>query len=134
MTSGLDEFERRDAQLVAVGQGTEEEAARYCADHARGFPCLGDPKRSGYRALGLARGSWWSTVLKPFLTDTRESFRLVRSADLAASQLESSDVLQMGGVAIVDREGVMRFLHVAETPADIPTNLEIFEALDRLSA
>jgi hypothetical protein len=134
VTSGLEEFERRGAQLVAVGQGSEAETARYCSEHAQGFPCLGDPERAGYRALGLARGGWWSTVLKPFVTDTRESLRLVRNADLAASQLESSDVLQMGGVAIVDRDGVMRFLHVAETTADIPSNPEIYAALDGLSA
>lgn len=132
MREGLAEFEKRGARLVAVGQGSEEETARYCGEYARGFPCLGDPDRSSYRALGLRRGDWWSVVVKPFFTDTRESLRLVRNADLGASQLEASDVLQLGGVAIVDRAGVLRFLHVAETTADIPSNEEICAALDAL--
>ena len=130
--SGLEEFQRRGVQLVAVGQGTEEEAAHYCGRYSSGFPCLGDPDRSSYRALGLARGEWWSMVIKPFFTDTRESLRLIRQADLRASQLDATDVLQLGGVAIVDRDGVLRFLHVAGTPADIPSNEEIFAALDAL--
>lgn len=134
MQAGLEELKRRGVQLVAVGQGSEEEAAHYCGRYASGFPCLGDPDRSSYRSLGLARGSWWSTVVKPFVTDTRESLRLVRRADLRASQLEATDVLQLGGVAIVDSEGALRFLHVAETPADIPSNEEIFAALDAIAS
>lgn len=133
MRSGLEEFRRRGAQLVAVGQGTEDEAEHYCAGYASGFPCLGDPDRSSYRALGLARGDWWSTVVKPFFTETRESLRRVRDADLGASQLRATDVLQLGGVAIVDAAGALRFLHVAETTADIPSNEEIFAALDALA-
>jgi hypothetical protein len=129
---GLEDFRRRGAQLVAVGQGTEEEAGHHCAKYAAGFPCLGDPGRAGYRAFGLRRGSWWSVVVRPFFADTAESLRLIRRADLAASQLPSSDVLQMGGVAIVDRAGRLRFLHVAQTTADLPSNAEICEALDRL--
>ena len=134
MRRGLAEFQRRGARLVAVGQGSEEEVVRYCAPFVSGFPCLGDPQHAGYRALALKRGSWWATVVKPFFTEPRESFRLVRNADLAASQLASSDVLQLGGVAIVDRAGVLRFLHVAQTTADIPSNDEICAALDSLAA
>ena len=134
MQGGLEEFRRRGAQLVAVGQGTEEEAGHYCAKFASGFPCLGDPDRSGYRALSLKRGSWWSTVFRPFFTAPAESLRLIRNADLGASRLPSSDVLQLGGVAIVDRRGRLRFLHVAQTTADIPSNAQICAALDRLPA
>ena len=134
MQGGLEEFRRRGVQLVAVGQGSEDEVAHYCGKHASGFPCLGDPDRSGYRALGLRRGSAWSIMMKPFFTDPLESLRLIGSADLKASQLKSSDVLQMGGVAIVDSTGTLRFLHVAEATADMPSNDEIFTALERLAA
>ena len=133
MRGGLAEFERRGARLFAVGQGSEAEVVRYCTPLASGVTCLGDPERAGYRALALQRGSWWTTVVKPFLTDPAESFRLVRNADLAASRLAASDVLQLGGVAIVDGAGVLRFLHVAQTTADIPSNAEICAALDELA-
>jgi len=129
----LEEFQRRGARLVAVGQGTEDEAAHYCGKYAPGVPCLGDPDRSSYKALGLGRGKWWSMVVTPLWTDTRVAVQRIRRADLRASQLDASDVLQLGGVAIVDREGVLRFLHVAETTDDIPSNDEIFAALDSLS-
>jgi hypothetical protein len=130
----LPEIERRGAQLVAVGQGTEEEVAHYCGEYASGFPCLGDPSRSSYQLLGLKRGGWWSVVVRPFLTDTRKSLGLIREADLAASRLESTDVLQLGGVAIVDRAGTLRFLHVAESTDDIPANEDILAALDALAS
>ena len=67
MQAGLEEFQRRGVQLVAVGQGTEEEAAHYCGRYSSGFPCLGDPDRSSYRALGLVRSEWWSMVVVPLI-------------------------------------------------------------------
>lgn len=134
MQADLGEFRRRNVAVVAIGQGTGEQAAHYCNRAQAGFPCLGDPARSGYRALGLARGSWWSVVLRALVTRPVDTLRQIAKADLAASRLEASDVLQLSGVAIVAQGGELRFLHVAESPEDIPANREIFRALDLMEA
>ncbi len=68
MQADLGEFERRGVRVVAVGQGTAEEAAHYCEKAGAGFPCVGDPRREGYRALALPRGTWWSVVLRSLVT------------------------------------------------------------------
>ena len=130
----LEEFDRRGVRLVAVGQGTGDEAAHYCGKLGASFPCLGDPDRSAYQGLALRRGTWWSVVGKALLTQPAETIRRIRDADLEAARLAATDVLQLGGVAIVEQGGTMRFLHVAESPDDIPPNAEIFSALDQLAA
>ena len=132
MQSELDGFRQRGASVVAVGQGTAEEAAHYCEKAGAEFPCIGDAGREAYRVLSLKRGSWWTVMLRSMLTKPLESFAQIRNADLAASQLAASDVLQLGGVAIVRRGGALSFLHVAEAPDDIPSNASVFDALDRM--
>ena len=134
MQKNLEEFQRRDVAVVAIGQGTGEQAAHYCGRANAGFPCLGDPERQGYRSLGLSRGTWWSVVFRALVTRPIDTLGQIAKADLAASRLEASDVLQLGGVAIVAKGGRLRFLHVAESPEDIPSNDEIFGALDLLEA
>ena len=73
-------------------------------------------------------------MLRSLVTRPVETLRRIGDADLSAAQLPASDVLQLGGVAIVDAGGTLRYLHVAESPEDIPPNSEVFGALDRLAA
>ena len=44
--------------------------------------------------------------------------------------LTSSDVMRLGGVALVDKGGTFRFVHRAEEPSDIPSNAEMLAAFD----
>lgn len=134
MQSELSGFRERRACVVAVGQGTTEEAAHYCGRAGAEFPCVGDAAREAYRALSLPRGGVWSVMLRSMITNPFLSFARIKNADLAASQLEASDVLQLGGVAIVARGGALRFLHVAAATDDIPSNADVFASLESLDA
>ena len=71
-------------------------------------------------------------MLRSMITNPLDSLEKMRHADLAASQLEASDVLQLGGVTIFRRGGELAFLHVAQAPDDIPSNAEVFAALEEL--
>ena len=57
---------------------------------------------------------------------------IFKGADLKASASPRSDVQRLGGVAIVDREGTLRYLRRAERSDDQPPNAELLAALDRL--
>lgn len=121
------------AQAVAIGQGTGAEAARVARMLHLEYACLGDPERASYRALGLGRAGWWGLVVQPFLDDPSGAARNVRDADLRASMSPRSDVKQLGGVALIDRGGVLRYLHRAASPTDLPDTAELVERARTLS-
>jgi hypothetical protein len=126
------EIRARGAQVTAIGQGTGEETARFCRGVEIDYPCLGDPGRDSYRAFGLPRDGWWNVTAKPFLEDARLAWSRIRHASLRGSLMPHSDALQLGGVAIIDRHGIVRFLHRSRRTDDRPPTSEILAELDRL--
>ena len=134
MQEGLDEFRSRGAEVIAVGQGTGEEASEFCGRFGATFPCVGDVDRSAYAAFGMTKGNWWSVVLKGTVTAPLETARLIAQADMQGTRLASTDVLQLGGVAILDAAGRLRGIHHAVDPKDMPSNAEICSELDRIAS
>jgi len=118
-------FEERGLRVIAVGQGTGPEARSYCEKWGVDYPCLGDPGRRGYAALGLTRGNWWTILLRSLVTQPVQTVRKTLEADLEGARLEASDVFQLGGVALVDAQGTLRALHRAESPEDMPSVEEV---------
>ena len=124
--------EARGAQVVAIGQGTAKEAAGVCAQMQIGYPCLGDPERASYRAFGLRRGGWREIVLDPIRAGNRamqEGYRV----SIRGSLMRHSDWFQLPGVAIVDRDGIVRYLHQARHSGDVPPAPVVVAALPRSS-
>lgn len=133
MQGRIAEIRERGAQVVALGQGEAATAAEFCRGLGVEFPCLGDPRREGYAAFGLRRGSVWGVIFAPFLADPMLSFRRLRGADLKASATAETDVLQLPGVAVVDRGGRILFLHRSERTDDLPPVDEILQVLGRVA-
>jgi len=128
----LEAFRRRGARVVAIGMGTGAEAAAAAGRLGLGFPLLGDPGHAAYAALDLGRDGWWGLLVRPFLESPVEAARTLAEADLRASASPRSDVKRLGGAAIVDRRGVVRYLHRARRTDDLPPNEALLDALDRL--
>ena len=127
----LGEFERRGAQVIAVGQGTGAEAAAAARRHRITYPVLGDPGHQTYRTLGLARTGWWGLTLAPFFRDFRTSWANLKQADLGAAQSPRSDVMRLGGALVVGPDGRIRFLHRSQSTTDVPSTDALLAALDR---
>jgi hypothetical protein len=125
----LAEFERRGAQVIAVGQGTGAEAAAAARRHGITYPCLGDPGHDSYRTLGLGRTSLFGLTLAPFFEDARGAFQNLKRADLAASANPRSDVRRLGGALVIDASGRIRFLHRSATTTDVPSTDALLAAL-----
>jgi hypothetical protein len=130
MQREIDGIRSKGGQVVAIGQGKGDYAAGVCAEFGIGFPCLGDPARTAYRDFALGRASLWSITAGSFLTDPITGLRRLRNASLRRSLHPRSDVLQLGGVAVVDRTGQLRFLHRATSPDDFPPLRELLAALE----
>jgi hypothetical protein len=127
----LAEFERRGAQVIAVGQGTGAEAAAAAKRHRITYPVLGDPGHQSYRSLGLGRTGLFGLTLAPFFQDLRGSWENLKRADLAASRSPRSDVRRLGGAMVVDASGRIRFLHRSQTTTDVPKTDALLSTLDR---
>ena len=128
------DYKERGARVVAIGQGTGEEAAEICGALGADFSCYGDPGKRAYRAFQLPRASWWSVTAKPFFEDAALAYRRIRNASMKGSLMKHTDVLQLPGVAIVDAGGVVRYLHRSKKADDLTPTTEILSQLDRLAA
>jgi len=127
-----DEFERRGAALLAVGQGTGAEAAEVAGEERVDVTVLGDPGNAAYRTIGLGRAGWWGLLVEPMVENLLEGLGNLRRASLRWSASPRSDVRQLGGVMIVDRGGCIRYLHRARTPTDLPPTADLLDVLDGL--
>lgn len=92
------------------------------------FTLLVDPDKELYQALGVERIAWNQWV-RP--STWRRYFRSRGEAKQGAI---TGDPLQAPGVAIIDTEGVVRYLHRGITLADYPTIDEVLEALTEITA
>jgi peroxiredoxin len=128
MQRELETVTARGAQVIAIGQGTAEEAARVCEGMGVTFPCLGDPVKASYRAFGLRRAGWREIVLDPMRAGNQAMQKGYR-VSIRGSLMRHSDWFQLPGVAIVDREGIVRYLHRARHSGDIPSPATVIAAL-----
>lgn len=133
MQEEIGEFETHGAGVVAIGQGTGEQAADYADRWGIAFPILGDPKAAAYQAFGMLRGSWWTVLGRSLVSDPLETLRLVAKADLRGAALPAADVLRLPGVAVVAPGGTLRFLYKSREPSDLPPNADVLAALDSLA-
>jgi hypothetical protein len=132
MQRELDTVASHGGQVVAIGQGTADEAAGVCAQMAIAFPCLGDPHKTSYRAWDLPRAGWREIILDPIRDGNRaiqEGYRV----SIRGSLMRHSDWFQLPGVAIVDRAGIVRYLHRARHSGDIPPARTVVGALAGLA-
>ena len=112
---------------MAITQGDPRQAQALCDRFQVPFPCLADPRRSGYKAFGLKRGS----VLEVF-----GPAALLRGMQAARKghHIEKTvgDAFQMPGTFIINRDGVVRYAHYARHVGDHPKTAELIEALRSL--
>jgi hypothetical protein len=80
-----------------------------------GWTCLHDPDLQVYRQYALPRMPP-SRVLSPKVIGSYLSL-LLRGRRLRRPE---GDPLQLGGDFLIDREGILRFVHRSRTPADRP--------------
>jgi AhpC/TSA antioxidant enzyme len=116
------------AHVVAVGTGSAEQARRLM-EAGTPFPCLIDPGRDLYRALGLRRVGL-ATFLDPstYLNYWRAWRRGARQGEV------TGDPRQLSGVALLDAAGRLRWCHVSRTVGDYPPLARVLAELRRVAA
>ncbi len=92
------------------------------------FRLLADPQRQAYRAFGLQRGNVWKVAGPAIWAAGLKSF--VRHG----AGMPVGDPLQLAGTFVIDREGIIRYVHHAANSADRPPNAELIAVLEALEA
>jgi hypothetical protein len=128
MQRELETVAAHGAQVVAIAQGTAEEARRACGGMGVTFPCLGDPGKASYAAYGLRRAGWREMLVDP-IREGSQAMKAGYRVSLRGSLMPHSDWFQLPGVAIVDRAGIVRYLHRARHSGDIPAPADVIAAL-----
>lgn len=124
MRARVHEFTSMSVNLAMVGMGTPEAAARFTARYAPNIRLIVDRKKETYRAFGLRRGSVGDVVgPKVWLPGVKA---------LATGQVvrkPRQDPYQLGGAAVVDTSGEIRYAYRAATSADHPSIDELVAVL-----
>jgi peroxiredoxin len=114
------------AGVVAVG-GAAPYQARDLMDRGMPFPCLLDPQHNLSRALDLGRIPWrawlWPRTYVSYLRGARRARQ---------GRISVADALRTPGVAIIDPQGRLAWIHRGETLGDYPPVRHVIAELQRL--
>lgn len=126
------EFEAAGARLVAIGQGTPAQAARFRADQCVDLLLLSDPDRRSYAAAG-AKVATLPELLGPRII-ARGLARTIASripqGSIVVHQGKIVDhPAQLGGVVVVAPDGSVRYAHMSEDASDNPPVSEVIAAV-----
>lgn len=119
-----DEIRSKGADVVAIGMGIPEQAADFRESQQIPFRLVVDRQKETYRALEITRGGVWQ-VMGP-----KQIARGVKNVLTGHRQATvKQDPYQLGGTAIVEPSGDIRYLHRSRDSTD---NYPVREILARL--
>ncbi|GEM_PF-3124058 len=117
------QIEGLGARVIAIGTGAGFQAQRLM-DDGMPFPCLVDPDANLYRALGIGRVPWhgwlspgpWRNYIRAFRRGGRQG-------------RVTGDWRRLSGVAVIDPQRRVRWLHRSGTVGDYPPIAEVLRVL-----
>jgi hypothetical protein len=117
------EIEAAGARLVFIGNGDLASARHFRDSQVPDCELLTDPSAASYALLGTRRGAWATLTPRSWpagFSALRGGFRQTRTQGHA---------FLLGGVAIVDSSGVVRWSYVSRFAGDHPSPGEVVAAL-----
>ena len=119
------EIEAAGARLVFIGNGNTASARNFKETWVPDCEVLTDPSTASYALLGARRGAWavWSPRSWPArLRAVRGGFRQTRT---------QGQPYLLGGVAILDSGGAVRWTYVSRYAGDHPDPAQVVAAVNR---
>jgi peroxiredoxin len=123
-----DELRAAGLSLATIGVGEPRHAERYCGQYAPSVTCLCNQTLEAYRAYGLKPGNALQ-LLGPqvLLASARTAARGVTQGR------NTGNAFMLGGVFVIDAQGVVRFADYDEYAGDHPDFAEILAAVQQLA-
>lgn len=118
-----------DSEIVVVTFANPRVLPGYRRRFAHPFTVVSDEERQTYRALGFGRGAFWRVwgwkAAKKYIELLRRGHRLEKAKD-------QTDTRQLGGNAVVGRDGTLAWVYAGAGPDDRPTVDEVVAAVRSL--
>ncbi len=111
----MSEFQTLGLGIVVIGLGSPARTKEFRQSIGVPFPILSDPRRESYRRYGLMR-----TDFRRELNPSTLTHGLHDTLRHGVKRSPDQDMLQLGGVFIVDMAGVIRYAHRARQWHDNP--------------
>jgi alkyl hydroperoxide reductase subunit AhpC len=119
------EFKARNTKIVIITFELSYLARVYQEESEHEWPLLVDETREAYSAYDMLKASFWDvwgpSTWWAYLKEFARGRSLVES---------EGDVNQRGGDVLIDPNGIVRFHHVGDGPADRPSVSSILQVLD----
>ncbi len=113
-----------DVRFVVIG--TPEEAQRFCAQFGEANRCLADPEKRTYKAMGLENFNLLRLFSDRDLAKRRkENHEAGFRQNWGATKLKNA--AQLPGAALVDENGVVRWIYRGKHPGDLPPMQEMLD-------
>ena len=116
MREDYDCYTAAGLDIVAIGMGSPRRTAEFRQELKLPFPMLSDPRRVSYHAYGLLNMS------------IRREASIASAVHFARNMVRhggahepEQDVIQLGGVFLVDREGIVRYAFRSARAHEYPT-------------
>jgi peroxiredoxin len=109
------QFDEKGFQVVLVGLGTIEQAARFRTERSLSFPIICDPQKELYRQYGLSRGGVSSLVSAAVLL---KSMRAMSRGHVPG--IPRGDVMQLPGVFLINTDGNILYSYYSKDASDHP--------------
>jgi peroxiredoxin len=111
-------------QVIAIGMGSPNRTAQFRQELELPFPMLSDPRRIAYRAYGLLNMSLRREASIASVAHLARN--IVRHG--AAHESEQNSV-QLGGVFVVEPDGIVRYTFRSARAFEYPTAEELIRAV-----
>jgi peroxiredoxin len=122
-----EEFLAAGADVVAIFQYRGQPTKNFCRRRGVPFPCLGDPERHLYHAVGLERGTMREYIgpqlAKGFVRAARHG---------AFAGVPKVDVAQRPGTFVIGRDGKVAYAHYNKDSSDNPDTAELLQVVKSL--
>jgi peroxiredoxin len=123
------DFQAAGVQLLAVGLGRAEHAARYCGKLAPSMTCFAATSNKPYYLFGLRQSTLGEAASNAFNL-ARATIKAIGSVQVQGA--ETGDRAMMPGTFIVDRAGVIRYAYYSAYAGDDPAIPDLLAALRSL--
>lgn len=119
-----DQITAAGLRIAAVGLGEPKHAQRYCGSLAPSIACYANKTKEAYRAFGLDRGGLLQLMgPQVFAAGARAMARGHVQGET------TGDALMLGGVFVIDQEGIIRYAHYDAHAGDHPDFADVLRAV-----
>lgn len=119
-------YEAAGLQIVLIGLGVPEKAREFRDALALPFRVLCDPEKASYQAFGLLRRLNLLREVNPL-----SAWHFVANATRYGVAGTKQDMLQLGGVFIVDSSSTVRYVFESVRASEQPNTADVLRSMTR---